>query len=195
MRSNERRCILVAHDIPTLLTAVSRFEFMRQIQILESHSAAEDNINSSLAGIQLALQMYIRSRSTLTWDNSLDGSFIIDQMGHSAAYMTDPPSKPRSCAFQYTNPLEPYSAPNGLFQLASIVGKINQIMFGLTTDVSEDDPNNNRNATTQYNAVEYRQSIHYLTNYPYMWGAIAATIVCVLLVLPVYWGFWELGRK
>lgn len=28
-----------------------------------------------------------------------------------------------------------------------------------------------------------------------MWGAVAATLCCVLLVLPVYWGFWQLGRK
>jgi hypothetical protein len=177
------------------MTSVSSFEFLRQIQILETHLTATDNINSSLSGIQLALEMYIRSRSMLTWDNSLDGSFIIDQMGHAASYMTDPPSKPRSCAFQYTNPLEPYSAPNGLFQLPSIVGTINQIMFGLTTDVSLDDPNNDHNITTRYDAVQYRQTIHYLTHYPYMGGAIAVTIVCVLLVLPVYWGFWELGRK
>lgn len=178
-----------------MLTALSSFKVLRQIQILEAHDTATDNINSSLSGIQLGLMMYIRSRSTLTWDNSLDGSFIIDQMGHAANYMTDPPSDPRSCAYQYTNPLEPYSAPNGLFQLPSIIGKINQIMFGLTTDVSRDNPSNHYSDVTKYDATQYKETIHYKTQFPYMYGAIVATIVCVLFVLPVYWGFWELGRK
>lgn len=106
----------------------------------------------------------------LSWDNTFDGSFIIDQMGHAASYMTDPPIDPQSCAFRYNDPLQPYSAPNGLFQLPSIVGKINQIMFGLATDISEDDPNNHRHATTSFDAFQYEESIHYKTHYPYMWG-------------------------
>lgn len=35
----------------------------------------------------------------------------------------------------------------------------------------------------------------YVTNFKYMAGALVATFVTVLFVLPVYWGFWELGRK
>ncbi|KAH9873040.1 hypothetical protein J1614_005436 [Plenodomus biglobosus] len=35
----------------------------------------------------------------------------------------------------------------------------------------------------------------YMTNFGYVGGALAATLVTVLLVLPVYWGFWQLGRK
>lgn len=35
----------------------------------------------------------------------------------------------------------------------------------------------------------------YVTNFDYMAGALVATFVTVLLVLPVYWGFWQLGRK
>lgn len=139
--------------------------------------------------------MFIKGVATLTWDASLDGSFVIDQMGHSANYMTDPPVNPRSCAFDYSNPLDPYAAPNGLFKLPSIVGRINQIMFGLTTDVSRDDRNNDYSQTTAFDATQYEQQVHYLTHFPYMWGAVAATIIFVLLVLPVYWGFWQLGRK
>ncbi|KAJ4346141.1 hypothetical protein N0V95_005694, partial [Ascochyta clinopodiicola] len=35
----------------------------------------------------------------------------------------------------------------------------------------------------------------YTTDFSYVFGALAATLVTVLLVLPVYWGFWHLGRK
>jgi hypothetical protein len=35
----------------------------------------------------------------------------------------------------------------------------------------------------------------YKTSFAYVGGALAATFVTVFLVLPVYWGFWQLGRK
>ena len=35
----------------------------------------------------------------------------------------------------------------------------------------------------------------YQTSFRYMYGALGATFVTVLLVLPAYWGFWQLGRK
>jgi hypothetical protein len=35
----------------------------------------------------------------------------------------------------------------------------------------------------------------YLTNFSYVGGALAATFITVMIVLPVYWGFWQLGRK
>ena len=38
----------------------------------------------------------------------------------------------------------------------------------------------------------YKETIHYVTHYPFMWGAIASTLVCVLLVLPTYWSVFRL---
>jgi hypothetical protein len=35
----------------------------------------------------------------------------------------------------------------------------------------------------------------YQTSFAYVCGALAATFITVMLVLPVYWGFWQLGRK
>jgi hypothetical protein len=35
----------------------------------------------------------------------------------------------------------------------------------------------------------------YSTDFGYVAGALVATFVTILLVLPVYWGFWKLGRK
>lgn len=35
----------------------------------------------------------------------------------------------------------------------------------------------------------------YVTNFKYVGGALAATFVTLFLALPVYWGFWQLGRK
>ncbi|KAK6439679.1 hypothetical protein LTR95_004121 [Oleoguttula sp. CCFEE 5521] len=41
----------------------------------------------------------------------------------------------------------------------------------------------------------YTESIHYNTRFLYVMGAIISTVVCVLSVLPTYWGYWQLGRK
>lgn len=35
----------------------------------------------------------------------------------------------------------------------------------------------------------------YHTEFGYVGGALAATFITLLMVLPVYWGFWQLGRK
>jgi hypothetical protein len=35
----------------------------------------------------------------------------------------------------------------------------------------------------------------YHTSFKYVGGALAATFITLLFVLPVYWGYWELGRK
>ncbi|KAF2029533.1 hypothetical protein EK21DRAFT_89769 [Setomelanomma holmii] len=35
----------------------------------------------------------------------------------------------------------------------------------------------------------------YKTTFGYVGGALAATFITVIFVLPVYWGYWELGRK
>ena len=50
-------------------------------------------------------------------------------------------------------------------------------------------------SSEQVGADMRKDEIHYQTNLGWMIGALVSTIVCVLLVLPAYWRFWELGRK
>lgn len=90
-----------------------------------------------------------------------------------------------------------YEAPKGLFTIPSVVAKINQIMFGYGTDISQDYLGRNV-SPKDYPVLDGKRfpyTVHYRSNFNFMWGAVAATVCCVLLVLPVYWGFWELGRK
>ncbi|KAI5193565.1 hypothetical protein AUEXF2481DRAFT_25207 [Aureobasidium subglaciale EXF-2481] len=48
--------------------------------------------------------------------------------------------------------------------------------------------------TTKLTALEYSSSVHYMTNRGFMYGAIASIIVCIMCVLPSYYGYWQLGR-
>lgn len=77
----------------------------------------------------------------------------------------------------------------------SLVALINQLMFGLAIDVSVDDEYLEPDHDQILNGTRYPYAVHYRVHSEYMWGAVAATVCCVLLVLPVYWGFWQLGRK
>lgn len=90
-----------------------------------------------------------------------------------------------------------YKAPNGFFTIPSVIAKVNQIVFGYATDISRDGLSvlvpHHKN--TKVDGFRFPYTVHYRADFDYMWGAVSATIVCVLLVLPVYWGFWELGRK
>ena len=59
------------------------------------------------------------------------------------------------------------------------------------------DPSNTYDENTMfyYNASIWADTIHYRTNFWYMGGAIASTLLCIACVLPSYYGFWQLGRK
>lgn len=69
-------------------------------------------------------------------------------------------------------------------------------MFGLAIDATREDtylqPQDFRR---NFEGTQYPYAVHYRVHSAYMWGAVAATVCCVALVLPVYWGFWQLGRK
>ncbi|EME84606.1 uncharacterized protein MYCFIDRAFT_210925 [Pseudocercospora fijiensis CIRAD86] len=68
-------------------------------------------------------------------------------------------------------------------------------MFAIYTNITNNATLTPPPVVNQYSAVEYKDTIHYRTNWAYGIGAIASTFFCVLCVLPVYWGWWQLGRK
>lgn len=96
-RKGEMRYAILATCQPLTDVCLS-FDVLQPLHIYESHNSPTDNINSTLSGIQLALMMYIKGHSILTWNTWTTGSeeypssFLIQQMGHSANYMTDPVS-------------------------------------------------------------------------------------------------------
>ena len=50
--------------------------------------------------------------------------------------------------------------------------------------------------TVQYiPTTQLKSETYYVGKPAFAWGAFASTIVVVMLILPSYWGFWQLGRK
>nr|OQO23975.1 hypothetical protein B0A51_08192 [Rachicladosporium sp. CCFEE 5018] len=129
--------------------------------------------------------------------STINQGFELTPSGNAEEYVVKAPvgtplePAPYICGHWMSDPMNP---DNPRRNTQSLVAMINEIMFLVATDASGTDPN----SAHQYNTVQatmYTESIHYNTRFLYVMGAIISTVVCVLSVLPTYWGYWQLGRK
>lgn len=159
--------------------------------------------NDTLSGIAIGLQSYLGGYSYISKDK--DYSFYnLNTSGTAQSYLSNLPAS-GDCNFDYSNPFQggqdllgDYSldnSPKSRFVDPGLIGKLNSIMFGVAADVSASDPNNDYSEAYWWDAEVWVDTIHYASNFWYMGGAIASTLICILCVLPSYWGFWQLGRK
>lgn len=82
-----------------------------------------------------------------------------------------------------------------------LLRKVNTLSFvtGLYLNAAPITELKNRKAANMP-SQDFRASVtgiveEYRTSFEYVGGALAATFITVIFVLPVYWGFWQLGRK
>jgi hypothetical protein len=136
--------------------------------------------NTTLGGVFLALQQYMGSSANITynttsqtWELSQQGTFQLHEA--AAGYAGD--ITPGTCNYNYFSGTE-----------MDVIAAINNLGFELTTSTWLAGPQ--QNITTNQQAF----GIHYKTNFGFMAGAVASMVICVFLVLPSYWKFWELGR-
>ncbi|KAF2103501.1 hypothetical protein NA57DRAFT_72475 [Rhizodiscina lignyota] len=155
-------------------------------------NAVED---SRLGGIVQAMNQFLAGDANMTriLDKHNSTKYEIQQTGMAQLYLTEAMADERDCGYWYLDPMftdSPDSIPD-------LVNQINQIMFLIATDGSLEDPDDQdkkNNMPDAFNGTAYIDNVHYATNYAYMWGGFVSTMVCILCVLPVYWGFWQLGR-
>ncbi|KAH0363973.1 hypothetical protein KCU65_g7039, partial [Aureobasidium melanogenum] len=142
-----------------------------------------------LGGMVKVFNTYFAGASSMTFDG-IHGGFVLNKTGSAdtgvdsftAGHDTSNTSF-SGCDFQYPDPL------------SFVVREINLLTFTLAVDpFGHNYLNNNESILTPINATQYGTSIHYKTNKPYMWGALASMLFCILCVLPSYWGYWQLGR-
>lgn len=151
--------------------------------VLEEDPTLATGSSTRIGGIYSVLDQYLSGMSTLAYNE--DNNFVLYQMGlannplFKNAYNASSPS----CGYLYNDPLD------------HIIQRINLLMFTLSVDPFFNGwENNSPYNTTEVPGKQYGQSIHYKTNKPFMYGALASILVCVLCVLPSYWGYWQLGR-
>ncbi|KAG4432747.1 hypothetical protein IFR05_011777 [Cadophora sp. M221] len=149
-------------------------------------------------GIYQALKDRYTSRAYLTTHNNDSANWSVSFDGQYAALLAnneDPPTNNNTCPFRYDDPMD------------IIMPGLNTLTF-IVSDNLYNRANWTDNAFTPAQATaywddsllsapatQYKTEVHYATNYHFMFGALASTLLCACLVLPVYWGFWQLGRK
>lgn len=153
------------------------------------------NGTTQLGGIVAGLKMYLTGSATLELDDTAAG-FTLRQVDHADGYLNNSVSS-GGCGYNYVDPLKGFPR----FGIPGVLESINEIMFTLVANFSLDSPaaisgsQSNHITGSAYDSTQYSFSIHYHSNFTYMTGALISTFVCVLFVLPTYWGFWQLGRK
>lgn len=167
------------------------FELVGYQDIYEhlSQGGGTSLVNTTLAGVQKALEMYLGGQANAS--DQVTGGWQLYQESNAQQYMSRDPNG--GCAYWYENPLNPSRQSD--VHVQSVVAAINQIMFAIYSNVTNNAIEHPLAVLQQYPSVEYKDSIHYSTNWAYAAGAIASTLFCILCVLPVYWGWWQLGRK
>ncbi|KAF7196558.1 Homocysteine S-methyltransferase 1 [Pseudocercospora fuligena] len=184
----------------------SGFEVLRYSDIHESFILGDTR--TRLGGVAKGFSIYLGGNASLTWSAA---GFWLNQDGNSPSYLFNDlgtqEGKTASsdlCGFEFVDPMnrqvfeESYAASHDPFHnydMPSVIGKINQMMFALALDISnEDDDKNITAGSLSRPAVVYKDTIHYVINKAYVFGALASIIFCILCVLPTYWGYWQLGR-
>ncbi len=135
--------------------------------------------NSTMGGIQLVLQEYMGASANISynatsklWDLQSEGTFANTMLGFGQGYVPD------TCNYMYAQ-------GTGL----KIIYAINNLAMSISTSqaYSQSDP-------FHLQVQQTKLGVHYKTAYAYMAAAIASMILCTFLVIPTYWGYWELGR-
>jgi hypothetical protein len=159
----------------------------------EDIKGSYDDSLARLGGLQLAFETYLGGNASIYFGGAVN--YIPSIMGGVYKYLLNGEDVKSNCGYRWMNPLEPGNPTESLTQ--SVVSSINEIM--LLTNIGIPAIWNTSSAplavASSYNATMYRDTVHYSTNKWYMIGAVISNFICVLCVLPSYWGFWQLGRK
>lgn len=184
------------------------FQILRYNDIHETHITIADDTRTRLGGVAQGLNTYLGGNASMYFGGA--AGFYLDQSSNAPTYLTNDlgtqegkVSSSQYCGFKFVNPMAPQSFkdnaaadPAHHYDVPSVIGKINQIMFALALDISNEDDDKDMSAgSLSRPATVYKDTIHYVTNKAYMWGAFASILFCILCVLPVYWGYWQLGRE
>jgi hypothetical protein len=107
-------------------------------------------------------------------------------------------SRPKSCVMGLENP-----STYIMSQLNSIALRVSiELAFHSLEDLGDAKIQQlNKEKTSSvpflkdFKAKNLYPTVIYISHWPFLWAAIASLLLCVCLVLPSYWGFWQLGRK
>jgi hypothetical protein len=156
----------------------------------------EDPTNASTVGaITYSLNNLFQSQAYLNW--SVDWDLTATGVGATSEFTANSTDDIADfCDYRLDYTMEGQADP-----FIALLRQINQFAFTAALYLS-DAPSfaPSDRVPKGFQTVSFNTSVkgyveEYQTNYKYLAGALVATMVTVVAVLPVYWGFWQLGRK
>lgn len=188
----ENATYLGVPDFDSDIGQLSAFDFKNWIPSSEASGPLNETYDG---GIYLTLQNQYKSRASITAQDS--SSWYLSTEAQFANVLSNDAlgSSNYSCPFSFDDPM--WRIMLGLNTLTFITSDdvYNRPEY-LNSNMSDTEVDAYKNRSIVYvPAIQFNTEVHYRTKFGWMFGALSSTLLCVALVLPVYWEFWKLGRK
>jgi len=170
--------------------------------------------NTSLGGIAMALNTYYASRSTVHYDTESISNATTGQNTTTIVPVVTPTGL--YAVFAQNDDFDDGCPVGYTTDYDSMLANINLLTLIISDDLLlrpdytggyftyDSDPDTPAAAyyasywdtNAQFvRTTQLKDETYFVSKFPFAWGAFASTIVVVLLILPSFWGYWELGRK
>ncbi len=139
-------------------------------------NAASSFFNSSATMVQ-GPGPWVRPDPWAYWHTRLDGLMAIQYEAHNSRR----DSRPTNCTAAWTDPMD------------DMISQMRDLVFRTALDAGayfNMNPDNEQ--TVSYNSTT--PTTVYRTNFTYTWTAAVISLLGTLSVIPLFWGWWELGR-
>lgn len=182
------------------------FSVVRYLYTQDTH---EIRSLTQLGGIANAISQVLSSTAAITY-TGVDESWSLDLMGTLAGRMMYGPPNMGSCDCSFkSNTLDIIIASINQLTFLTATGMVDNSGFrGLPKD-KKPFPSTlpsapiiavDRNYTATFaaapaEATQLTEVVHYKSNFIFVGFAFGITVLCILLVLPAFWHYGELGRR
>ncbi|KAF2842192.1 hypothetical protein M501DRAFT_1013551 [Patellaria atrata CBS 101060] len=159
---------------------------------------------STVAAIAFSLNNLYGSTASITQNRSQNGwDLAVDGYSQSMFFADDWKKVIKTCDYNLDYTSETPSPDDIPDPLIDMLRNVNSFAFVAAMYISGSPaatPEARTAANGRYPSKSFPVTVSgyvemYETDFRFMAGAIAATVLTILLVLPVFWGFWQLGRK
>jgi hypothetical protein len=166
------------------------------LSYLETSDKNVLNSTTQLGGIANALSQFMSSTATITYTGT--AIWQLSQHGTLSQTMMFGPPNMGSCDCSFHD------------SLSTLVSSVNQLAFltatnqtipqqgiptaGNKTTVVGIEDNTVATYTALPDSLQISDVIHYKTAYLYLGLGVGSTVLCMLLILPAFWRYGELGR-
>lgn len=185
-----------APPVPVFSYSLKQAEGFEIISYLDTDDQNVVNTTTQLGGMANALAQYMSSTATISYTGgSLWG---LTQKGTLSQTMMFGPPNMGSCDCSFKDALS--TLVNGINQLAFLTATNQTVSpsgfpsVGQKATVIGVQKNTTTTFTALPNSLQISDVIHYSTDWMYLALGAASTLGCILLIVPSFWRYGQLGR-